>query len=519
MSMNMAQLRAQIHHDLSQSVEPIADFIFHCLCEPDTTAHQVEQRLWQHMLSLGKTGLQLFLDNSGDGDQGRTIHMPDGQKLKRLQEPRTRPYLTVFGEFAVTRRVYAVRESQKIQYIPLDARLQLPEQKFSYLLQDWDQSMASELPFNKVSTSLSRILGFKQSVNSLEHTGRVMSGSAAAFWDDLPMPPKDQEGQIMVTSADGKGVVMCSSALACAPKKSTTTSTSKRPGNKKMALIGSVYSVDAYVRTPEQVLEALFREQPRHQTRESPKISRPKPCHKRVRGAILRDENDKTCPQNEEIFSWIAKEIQTRDPQGVKPLVMIMDGQESLWNSGLKALPEKTYKVTEILDIIHVTSYIWEAANVFFEPKSAKARAYAYKHIRWILNSQVTKVVRALRRKARRMGLGAGQVEKINKVCGYLENHAHRMLYKDYLEQGYPIASGVIEGACRNVVKDRMEHSGMRWTMPGAHAMLALRSIQLSGLWDEFTCQRMKMENKRLYAGRLAANDENYQCLRIANLG
>ena len=325
MSMNMAQLHTQIHHDLSQSVESIADFIFHCLCEPDTTAHQVEQQLWQHMLSLGKTGMQLFLDHCGDGDQGCTAHMPDGQELKRLQEPRTRPYLTVFGEFAVTRRVYAVRESQKIQYVPLDARLQLPEQKFSYLLQDWDQSMASELPFNKVSASLSRILGFKQSVNSLEHTGRVMSGSAAAFWDDLPIPPEDQEGQIMVTSADGKGVVMCSSALPFAPKKSTPPSSSKRPGNKKMALIGSVYSVDAYVRTPEQVLEALFREPPQHQTQESPKICRPKPYHKRVRGALLRDERDKTDPQNEEIFSWIAKEIQTRDPQGVKPLVGLIE--------------------------------------------------------------------------------------------------------------------------------------------------------------------------------------------------
>ena len=81
------------------------------------------------------------------------------------------------------------------------------------------------------------------------------------------------------------------------------------------------------------------------------------------------------------------------------------------------------------------------------------------------------------------------------------------MAYKDYLARGYPIASGVIEGACRNVVKDRMERSGMRWVMQGAHAMLSLRSIHLSGLWDEFIQFRIGRETQRLYP-REAANDE-----------
>ena len=84
--------------------------------------------------------------------------------------------------------------------------------------------------------------------------------------------------------------------------------------------------------------------------------------------------------------------------------------------------------------------------------------------------------------------------EKLAKLCGYLENNAHRMRYDEYLAAGYPIASGVIEGACRHFVKDRMERSGMRWRIESAQAMLAVRSIYLNGDWDDFMTYRIEKE-------------------------
>ena len=84
------------------------------------------------------------------------------------------------------------------------------------------------------------------------------------------------------------------------------------------------------------------------------------------------------------------------------------------------------------------------------------------------------------------------------------------MAYDEYLAAGYPIASGVIEGACRNVVVDRMERSGMRWVLDGANSMLYTRCIYLSGLWDEFTRFRINKECERLYPG-YSANDQSYQ--------
>ena len=88
---------------------------------------------------------------------------------------------------------------------------------------------------------------------------------------------------------------------------------------------------------------------------------------------------------------------------------------------------------------------------------------------------------------------------KLTRICNYLHHNRHRMRYDEYLAAGYPIASGVIEGACRHVVKDRMERSGMRWTIDGAQAMLDLRSTHINDQWSAFQAHRIHAETQRLY--------------------
>jgi len=231
---------------------------------------------------------------------------------------------------------------------------------------------------------------------------------------------------------------------------------------------------------------------------------------------LLRDGQGKTAPQSDVVFGWMAEEARQRGLPAKKPLVMLMDGQESLWNTGFKHLPESGFAITEILDLIHATSYVWTATHVFYPKNSPQSTAYAKQQIGQLLDNQVNAVVDAWRGKAQQEALTPSATETLEKVCGYFTNHAHRMRYKDYLEQGLPVASGVIEGACRNVVKDRMEQSGMRWTMKGAHAMLGLRSIQLSGLWDEFMQWRIGQETRRLYPSAEPANDQRFAQGRLA---
>jgi hypothetical protein len=407
--------------------------------------------------------------------------------------------------------VYGTREGQKIEHVPLDQRLRLPESKFSYLLQDWDQSLVVEGPYAEVTTTLSRILGLSQSVHSLERSNRRLSEAVAPFWAAQPVPPAAAEGELVVAGSDGKGVsirgakptpTMAEPPLKCGPK----------PGRKRMALVGTVYTVDRYVRTPETVLEALFAEP--GAPREKPAPARPKPCGKRLRTSLKRDAAGRSQPAYEEIFSWIAHEVRARNPGGQKPVLFLNDGQESLWKAGLIHLPEDEFSIIEILDLLHVCGYVWEAAHLFHPSGSAKAVVFVKRHVGRILQGEVNAVVRELRDAGEQAKLPGKRAESLERICGYFENHSHRMAYHEYLAAGYPIASGVIEGACRHVVKDRMERSGMRWVLQGAHAMLGLRSIQASGLWEDFMRFRITAECKRLYPH--AANDADSELAMVA---
>jgi hypothetical protein len=347
------------------------------------------------------------------------------------------------------------------------------------------------------------MLGFEQSVHSLERTERKLAEEVAAFWEAQPVPAAEQEGQVLVCTADAKGVPMRRAAQQTRIE-GARAGKGVRPGAKKMALLGSVYTVEAHLRTPQQVLEALFR--PPGTPSQS---RRPEPCFKRVRAALLRTES--TPPQFQAIFGWMAQEIARRDPQGKKPLVLVMDGQESLWKAGCAYLPEDRFEVTEVLDLLHASSYLWQAASLFHPPGSPQSLPWVKQQLGLILEGKVNTVIEDLRRQG--TDLSAQRQQALEGICGYFEHHAHRMTYDEYLAAGYPIASGVIEGACRCAVNDRMERSGMRWVLEGAHAMLGLRSISLSGLWEQFMAFRSAQESQRLYPHR-AANDAdmNFSC-------
>ena len=298
------------------------------------TAHEVETGLWERMLKLGRGLFGAWLELFGDGDAGDRLVLEDGREVRRLEALHRREIQNVFGPFALDRVVYGTREGQKIEAVPLDQRLGLPRGKNSYLLQDWDQHQAVEMPYATVSATLTRILGFTQSVHTLERNQREAATTTGEFWEAQPTPPSEKEGELLVCTADGKGVPMRGGAKA--PKGIEPPSTAgMRPGTKKMALIGSVYTVNRFERTPDEVLEALFREAPVGQP-----PSRLRPCFKYVRAALERDDSDSTEPQTRTIFGWMAAQVRQRNPRADKHVVLLMDGQESLWKAGWAYLPE-----------------------------------------------------------------------------------------------------------------------------------------------------------------------------------
>lgn len=487
-----------------------------------TAIHEIEKNLFEAVLEMGHQALELLFELGGSGDVGQRVSLDGGREVNRLPNLHVKPYQSIFGPFEISRAVYGTREGQKIEYVPLDAHLQLPRNKFSYLLQDWDQSLAVETPYLRVSETLERIFGLKVPVHSLERGNRELSDSTESYWKDQVASTAAKDDQIVVCSADCKGVVIRKSAEEQAaylreeadnhkPASFEMNQPKKRSGKKKMAVVGAVYTIDPQERNPAQVLESLFRAPGEPSAAGQPK--RPVPVEKYIRASMDRDKNDTLLPARKEIFRWLEQEQKQRNPSGQHQCVLIMDGEEALWAMGETCLAGDT--TVEVLDLIHACSYVWKAVQALHPDEGVKNQVPIVKgYVGKMLSGDVHAVIRGLRWKATYYGLVGEPRKQLEQACTYFENNASRMQYGDYLAAGYPIASGVIEGACRHVVVDRMEGSGMRWVMGGAQSMLNLRCIRVSGHWDNFMNHHIQREKNDLYPVK-AANDASLVTLKL----
>lgn len=458
-------------------------------------AHEVELSVWREVLRLGRLLYGQFLALVGSGDMGETITLLDGPTYRRLPERHKRRLVTIFGAFELERTVYGSREGQKIEFVPVDNRLQLPESEFSYVLQDWDQELCVEEAFSKAASTIKRILGLPQSVDSLERMNVQMSKRVQDYREERPMPAPEDEGEILVLSGDGKGVVMRREEPAPVGHRTK----GEKASQKRMAIVGAAYSVDRYVRTPEQIVAALFRDpQPASQAEAPP---RPVPQNKHVWASLPRQGPDgELTSATDIVYPWLLNEVVERNRGLAKEMVCLHDGQESLWEARQLHLPKKN--ITDILDLLHVTPRLWQAAHVFCKEGSDEAERFVRERLLKILEGKSHLVVRGLREMASKRQLTGAKKKTMTKVCGYLEQNRERMHYDAYLARGYPIASGVIEGACRHLVKDRMERAGMHWTEPGAQAMLDVRSTWVNGDWESYQNYYRERETGRLYPDR-----------------
>jgi hypothetical protein len=180
--------------------------------------------------------------------------------------------------------------------------------------------------------------------------------------------------------------------------------------------------------------------------------------------------------------------------------VCLCDGQEALWQAcaGAVADPERV----EVLDLLHVTPRLWQAARLLYGDQGPEVVPFVRQRLTQVLQGKVGAVIRALRRLAAIQGLRGAKRRALHRICGYLRRNRERMRYDEYLRAGYPIASGVIEGACRHLVKDRLERAGMHWTPQGAQAMLDLRSMWIAGQWETFQEYRIERDRERRYPHR-----------------
>ena len=454
------------------------------------TIDRVEEDLWGRMLELGRMFMRSFVAGQSPGDMGETIDF-EGRTLRRLVEVHERRYVSVFGEVPIERVVYGTRETQKHEVVPLDARLGLPDGDFSHLLQRWDLGFCVKDSYSESRESVQEILGIGQSVRSLEQMVRATATEVPEIRHNQPAPAAAQEGSLVVLSADCKGVPM---RREDAPGESGAPGRRRKKGEKanrkRMACVGAVYTIEPYVRTAEDIVEEL-----RHQACQS---DRPVPQNKLLRAELTRCLEGTELNGKDEVFGWFAEQLALRNCDGGKPVVCVMDGEAALW----RRLAKHVGPVVGILDVFHVMEYLWKAAYCFHPEGSGEAEEFVTERLRRLLSGQVGRVIGGLRQMGTKQGLQGVAKRTLKQVIGYFRSNRQFMRYDEYLAAGYPIGSGVAEGACRHLVKDRMEGTGMRWRIAGAQAMLDLRAVYLNDEWDRFHVCRIEQERERLYPYR-----------------
>lgn len=450
---------------------------------------QVERGLFSLLLQLGHSLLQAHVAAAGDGDAGPTVTTDEGQSHRRLPAPHGRTYRSIFGELSIARFVYGSREGQTITHVPLDATLGLPAGEFSYVLEDWCQRLCVQDAFHESVRSLHDLLGLRPSVRSLEQMNQTLGDVAADFaWQQSP-PPAKEEGAVLVVTADGKGVPMRRPEVS-EPASHRRRKKGEKANKKQMAYVGAVYTIAPWVRSAEDVIDEVRRKERAKE--------RPRPQHKQVWAEMTAVQEGEEINGRAVLFGRLAERAVQRNCGGDKPVVCLMDGEAALWEECQVWLPE----AVGILDLFHVLERLWAVAYCFHAEGSETAGAFVTERLRLLLQGKAETVIRGLWRLARTSGLKGGRRATVRRAAGYLRNNRERMRYDEYLAAGYPIGSGVAEGACRHLVKDRMERAGMRWTVAGAQAMLHVRAVYLNGDWAEFLEERIQTEQERLYGSR-----------------
>jgi hypothetical protein len=483
---------------------------------------QVERGLFPQAMTMCLELLRSFVEAHGDGDRGKTVER-EGETLDRLPEPHDKRYLSIFGELLIGRWVYGTREGQAIEWSPLDAALGLPAGENSYVLEDWLQRLCSQEAFGEAVESLRAWLGTTVSVRTAEHMSRAMSEYVEGFRGEA-IPPAEEEEELLVVTADGKGVPMrrtlavrlraesearegerpangeatgTAQEIIPAPEEPVRSSPlargmaeqrekdAKRPGKKQMAYVGAMYSQARFPRTAEDVIDEVCR---RMRAKD-----RPEPQHKHVWAQMTRFAEGAPLAAAPMLFLDMALECYLRNPGYEKPCICVMDGERQLWNLAEEWFP----RAVGILDLFHAMERLWDVAHCLYVQESPEAREFVTHHLRMLLQGKVSYVLRNFRPLVKT--LKGAKKKTVQAAITYYENNQEHMRYDEYLAAGYPIASGVAEGACKHLVKDRMERAGMRWELEGAQATLSLRAVYLNGLWDQFIAYRVATEQMRLY--------------------
>jgi hypothetical protein len=443
----------------------------------ETTADAVERELFRRLLDLGAQLMQLFFTLRAEAYPRTPIKTVAEETLSYWGDKQCR-YYSVFGKVLAIRPYFY--RSGVGSASPLDAELGLGADCYSDLLRELVEYLATDVTYAKVSEIFERFLGHSISTHTVQKLVADDAADVEAFYQQKPAPDREQEAPLLVIQADGKGVPMVRETPA-----DTTVRLSKgqKRTKKKEAVVTTVYTIAPCVRSPEQVVASFFDQ--KEASGQAP-IQRSKPQNKQVWATL--DGKDVALQRLEQ---WVAN----RQGAHIQACIALTDGCEALQQRVQRYFPGFTL----ILDFIHANEYLWKAANSLFGEQAPQRDPWVEKQTLAMLSGQTDQVIAYLRSLAQQSKRTKAQRKALETAANYFQRNLPYMRYHDYLAQGWPIASGVIEGACRHLVKDRCELSGMRWSQPGVENLLRLRAVAENGDWDAYHQFRRHQRHRRLY--------------------
>ena len=431
----------------------------------------------------------------GCAERRITVVGNDGLERGEVQES-GRHIESIFGTVGVPRLSYHTAGRPGLR--PLDALSNLPTGLFSHGVRWMVGKEVAQSSFDEVVARIRDYTGADIAKRQVEELAALAACDFDAFYATRGVTAEETNDPLVLTT-DGKGIVMLHEYLREGTRRRAEQSQNKlstrlNPGEKnnrkRMAQVASVYTAPPFPRTAADVVHSL-------RDTKAVEKRRPRPVNKRVWASVEKEPRP--------LIRSMFEEALRRDPERRRRWVVLVDGDPKQLKAVRKEAARIGVKITVIVDFIHVVERIWDAARALFGGSTPEAESWVGDRLLALLEgASGGDIVRRIRwwAKQREDSLDAAQRKAIRKACGYLSDRTRTRLmrYSEALRDGLPIATGVIEGACRYLVKDRMGRTGARWSLDGAEAVLRLRALWASGDLEQYWQFHLAAEKQRNHA-------------------
>jgi hypothetical protein len=416
----------------------------------------------------------------------RDVAGPEGAVRTRAEKDHGRPLATVFGEVTVSRIAYRAPGLPNVHV--LDEELNLPEEKHSHGLRRLAATEAPRGSYEDAAAAITRATGVKTGKRQVEELAMRAAADVDAFCAERKPEPAPQD-QVLMIQADGKGIVMrpeglrpaTAKAAAAKRKVAARLSPGEKNGRKRMAEIAAVTDVIPAPRTPADIIA------PPGAARADP----PKTQGKWLTASVTDDIRA--------VIAAAFGEADRRDPGRERTWIALLDGNSTQIDAVTAEAEDRGITVTILIDFIHVIEYCWKAAWTFFEPGDPDAADWVAGRATAILGGKAACVAAGIRRRATTYGYSPAERKGADTCASYLDAKAPYLDYPTALASGWPIATGIIEGACRHIIKDRFDITGARWSLGGAEAILKLRALHANGDFEQYWPWHLHRERQRVY--------------------